>query len=48
MPTEWALVLGMFNGGADIDLAHGYLALVIPDPEFGGQRAPASGETLGH
>ena len=43
-----ALVLGMFNGGADIDLAHGYLALVIPDPEFGGQRAPASGETLGH
>ena len=42
-----AFVLGMFDGGARIDVAHGYLALVIPDPEFGGDRAPASGETLG-
>ena len=29
-----AFVLGSFDGGATIDLAHGYLALVIPDPEF--------------
>ena len=42
-----AFVLGMFEGGAGIDVAHGYLGLVIPDPEFGGNRAPAAGETLG-
>ena len=43
-----AFVLGMFNGGADIDLAHGYLALVIPDPEFNNAgRGASSGETLG-
>jgi hypothetical protein len=42
-----AFVLGMFPGGAGIDVAHGYLGLVIPDPEFGGDRAAASGETLG-
>jgi len=42
-----ALVLGNFSGGAALDVAHGYLALVIPDPEFGGDRAPASGESLG-
>ena len=43
-----AFVLGMFDGGATIDVAHGYLGLVIPDPEFGGDRAPAAGETLGN
>ena len=43
-----AFVLGMFDGGASIDLAHGYLALVIPDPEFDNAgRGVASGETLG-
>ena len=43
-----AFVLGMFDGGAVIDLAHGYLALVIPDPEFDNRgRGAASGETLG-
>ena len=42
-----AFVLGSFEGGAGIDVAHGYLGLVIPDPEFGGDRAPAAGETLG-
>ena len=29
-----AIVLGNFSGGAALDVAHGYLALVIPDPEF--------------
>ena len=42
-----AFVLGMFPGGAGIDVAHGYLSLVIPDPEFGGDRAPVAGESLG-
>ena len=42
-----AFVLGMFPGGAGIDVAHGYLGLVIPDPEFGGDRAPVAGESLG-
>ena len=42
-----AFILINFTQGASMDVAHGYLALVIPDPEFGGQRAPASGETLG-
>ena len=37
-----------FMQGASVDIAHSYLALVIPDPEFGGQRPPASGESLGH
>ena len=35
-----------------IDAVHGYVALVIPDPEFGGDerqdRAAAEGEVLGH
>ena len=42
-----AYVLGNFAGGASRDVAHGYLALVIPDPEFGEGRAPIDGETLG-
>ena len=34
-----------------VDAVHGYVALVIPDPEFGGEnedRAAAEGEVLGH
>jgi hypothetical protein len=34
-----------------VDAVHGYVALVIPDPEFGGanaDRAAAEGEVLGH
>ena len=34
-----------------VDAVHGYIALVIPDPEFGGEnadRAAAEGEVLGH
>ena len=34
-----------------VDAVHGYVALVIPDPEFGGMnedRAAAEGEVLGH
>ena len=42
-----AIILINSPRGASLDIAHGYLALVIPDPEFGGQRAPASGESLG-
>ena len=42
-----AYVLGDFMNGASFDVAHGYLALVIPDPEFGGDRAPVAGESLG-
>ena len=42
-----AIVLINSPRGASLDVAHGYLALVIPDPEFGGQRAPDSGESLG-
>ena len=42
-----AVILINSMQGASLDMANGYLALVIPDPEFGGQRAPASGETLG-
>ncbi|MDE2962543.1 MAG: hypothetical protein OXU26_01410 [Acidobacteriota bacterium] len=43
-----AFLLGNYMDGAAIDVAHGYTALVIPDPEFGTDRAPAAGETLGH
>ena len=49
-----AFVLGNFMDGAAIDVAHGYIALVIPDPEFAGDdggpigRGAVSGETLGH
>ena len=49
-----AFVLGNFMDGAAIDVAHGYIALVIPDPEFAGTdgapigRGAASGESLGH
>ena len=44
---EWPLSWVVFEGGAGIDVAHGYLGLVIPDPEFGGGRSPAAGEGLG-
>ena len=43
-----AFVLGNFQDGAVVDVAHGYIALVIPDPEFGNDRAPAEGESLAH
>ena len=49
-----AFLLGNYQDGAAIDVAHGYIALVIPDPEFAGEdgspigRGAASGETLGH
>ena len=41
-----AFVLNTASGA--VDAVHGYIALVIPDPEFGGGRAPTTGETLGH
>ena len=47
-----AFVLGNFMDGAAIDVAHGYIALVVPDPEFGADgpqgRGAADGESLGH
>lgn len=48
-----AFVLGNFQDGAAVDVAHGYIALVIPDPEFeadaGGPqgRGAGDGESLG-
>ena len=48
-----AFVLGNFMDGAAVDVAHGYIALVIPDPEFEGTaggpqgRGAADGESLG-
>ena len=45
-----AFVQHILSSGA-VDAVHGYIALVIPDPEFGGpneNRAAAEGETLGH
>ncbi len=44
-----AFVQNMASG--EVDAVHGYIALVIPDPEFGGvnaDRAAAEGEVLGH
>ena len=44
-----AFVQNMASGA--VDAVHGYIALVIPDPEFGGMnadRAAAEGEVLGH
>ena len=41
-----AFVLNTASGA--VDAVHGYIALVIPDPEFGGGRAALTGETLGH
>ena len=44
-----AFVLNTASGA--VDAVHGYIALVIPDPEFGGvnaDRAAAEGEVLGH
>ena len=44
-----AFVQNMASG--EVDAVHGYIALVIPDPEFGGMnadRAAAEGEVLGH
>ena len=49
-----AFVLGNFMDGAAIDVAHGYVALVVPDPEFAGDegapigRGAVDGESLGH
>ena len=45
-----AFVQHILSSGA-VDAVHGYIALVIPDPEFGGpneNRAASEGETLGH
>ena len=43
-----AIVLGNFTDGAALDVAHGYLALVIPDPEFNNTgRGASDGESLG-
>ena len=44
-----AFVMNLASGA--VDAVHGYIALVIPDPEFGGMnadRAAAEGEVLGH
>ena len=44
----FAFVVGQFNTGSVFDVAHGYLALVIPDPSISARAASATGgETLG-
>ena len=43
-----AFVMGDFPDGAGVDVAHGYIALVIPDPQFSkGERGTAISESLG-
>jgi hypothetical protein len=43
-----AFVMGDFPDGAGVDVAHGYIALVIPDPQFTeGERGTAISESLG-
>ena len=43
-----AFVMGDFPDGAGVDVAHGYIALVIPDPQFTeGERGTALSESLG-
>ena len=43
-----AFVMGDFPDGAGVDVAHGYIALVIPDPQFNeGERGTAISESLG-
>ena len=43
-----AFLMGDFADGANVDVAHGYLALVIPDPQFtDGVRGSEISESLG-
>ena len=43
-----AFLMGDFTDGAAVDVAHGYIALVIPDPQFDeGQRGTELSESLG-
>jgi hypothetical protein len=43
----FSFIVGKYNSGSVFDVAHGYIALVIPDPGIV-QRITTSGETLGH
>jgi len=43
----FSFIVGKYNSGSVFDVAHGYIALVIPDPGIV-QRITTSGEVLGH
>jgi hypothetical protein len=42
----FAFIVGKYNSGTVFDVAHGYLALVIPDPAITA-RVTTAGESLG-
>ena len=43
----FAFIVGKYNSGSVFDVAHGYLALVIPDPAISPGRVTVTGESLG-
>jgi hypothetical protein len=43
----FSFIVGKYNSGTVFDVAHGYLALVIPDPSITVRNAANGGETLG-
>ena len=43
----FAFVLGKYNTGSTFDVAHGYLALVVPDPSVTARTTASGGESLG-
>lgn len=43
----FAFIVGKYNSGTVFDVAHGYLALVIPDPAISPGRVTIAGESLG-
>ncbi len=43
----FSFIVGKYNSGSVFDVAHGYLALVIPDPSITARAASNGGESLG-
>ena len=43
----FSFIVGKYNSGSVFDVAHGYLALVIPDPSITARAAAGGGESLG-
>ena len=43
----FSFIVGKYNSGSVFDVAHGYLALVIPDPSITARTASNGGESLG-
>ena len=44
----FSFIVGKYNSGSVFDVAHGYIALVIPDPSITARLAAGGGESLGH